>query len=252
MSNNNKIPRLKGKDYTEEAARQRREFLEAQTGANLSHTAHYSLPPESVSGNTENFIGVVQMPLGVAGPYQINGDHAQGEFYIPLATTEGTLVASYSRGMRVVNESGGVSVSVVDEFMQRAPLFEFATAREAIAFSQWLDARYDDIKTEAEKSSSVAKLQHIQKWVVANKLFTRFNYTTGDAAGQNMTGKATHMACQWILKTYDGAFTNFSLTTANGMWLNFIAPSDGQTNKFWKSTNLRKNCNRKKFQSSLL
>ena len=213
MSENNKIPRLKGQDYTEAAAKARRDFIERQTGATLTHTAHYSLPPESVSGNTENFIGVVQMPLGVAGPYLINGEHAQGEFYISLATTEGTLVASYSRGMRVVSESGGVSVSVVDEFMQRAPLFEFATAREAIAFSHWLDTRYDDIKAEAEKSSSVAKLQHIQKWVIANKLFTRFNYTTGDAAGQNMTGKATYIACQWILKQYNGAFTNFSLSS---------------------------------------
>ena len=111
-----------------------------------------------------------------------------------------------------MSASGGVSVSVVDEFMQRAPLFEFATAREAIAFSRWLDDEYDAIKAQAESSSSVAKLQHIQKWVIANKLFTRFNYTTGDAAGQNMTGKATHVACQWILKNYDGAFTNFSLS----------------------------------------
>ncbi len=212
MSDDRKIPRLKDNNYSEEAAQLRRDFLTKKTGASLEHTGHYSLPPESVAGNTENFIGVVQMPVGLAGPYLINGEHAQGEFYIPLATTEGTLVASYSRGMRVVSASGGVSVSVVDEFMQRAPLFEFATAREAIAFSRWLDEEYDAIKAQAESSSSVAKLQHIQKWVIANKLFTRFNYTTGDAAGQNMTGKATHVACQWILKNYDGAFTNFSLS----------------------------------------
>lgn len=213
MSDDRKIPRLKDNNYSEQAAQSRREFLERKTGTALTHTGHYSIKPESVEGNTENFIGVVQMPVGVAGPYLIHGEHAQGEFYIPLATTEGTLVASYSRGMRVVSESGGVSVTVVDEFMQRAPLFEFATAREAIAFSQWLDSEYEAIKGEAESSSSVAKLQHIQKWVIANKLFTRFNYTTGDAAGQNMTGKATYVACQWILKNYPGSFTNFSLSS---------------------------------------
>ncbi len=213
MSDDRKIPRLKDNNYSEEAARQRREFITQKTGASLEHTSHYSIAPESVNGNTENFIGVVQMPVGVAGPYLINGEHAQGEFYIPMATTEGTLVASYSRGMRLVSESGGASVTVVDEFMQRAPLFEFATAREAIAFSRWLETEYDAIKEVAESSSSIAKLQHIQKWVIGNKLYTRFNYTTGDAAGQNMTGKATHTACQWILKTYDGAFTNFSLSS---------------------------------------
>ena len=212
MASSDKIPRLKDQNYSEAAAQQRRDFLEQKTGASLKHSGHYSLPPESLQGNTENFFGVVQMPVGVAGPYTINGDHAQGQFYIPMATTEGTLVASYSRGMRVISESGGATAHVVDEFMQRAPLFEFTTAKEAIAFSQWLDERYEDIQTEAERSSSVAKLQHIQKWVIANKLFTRFNYTTGDAAGQNMTGKATHQACQWILKNYQGAFTNFSLS----------------------------------------
>ncbi len=213
MSDDRKIPRLKDNNYSEEAARQRREFITQKTGASLEHTSHYSIAPESVNGNTENFIGVVQMPVGVAGPYLINGENAQGEFYIPMATTEGTLVASYSRGMRLVSESGGASVTVVDEFMQRAPLFEFATAREAIAFSRWLETEYDAIKEVAESSSSIAKLQHIQKWVIGNKLYTRFNYTTGDAAGQNMTGKATHTACQWILKNYDGTFTNFSLSS---------------------------------------
>lgn len=193
------IPRIKHQDYSEEAAALRRAFVQEQTGESLQHTAHYSVEPESLAGNIENFIGVVQMPVGVAGPLLINGQHAQGEFYVPLATTEGTLVASYSRGMRVLSESGGVTVTVVEEFMQRAPLFEFASAREAVRFSHWLDEVFAQIKSAAEASTSVGQLQFIQKWVVANKLYTRFNYTTGDAAGQNMTGKATHAACQWIL-----------------------------------------------------
>nr|MBT85396.1 hydroxymethylglutaryl-CoA reductase [Sutterellaceae bacterium] len=105
------IPRFDD-NYSEDAAKARREFLTQQTGASLHHTGTYSLPPESLKSNTENFIGVVQMPVGVAGPVLIHGEHAQGWFYVPLATTEGTLVASYSRGMRMVSESGGVKVTV--------------------------------------------------------------------------------------------------------------------------------------------
>lgn len=122
------IPRFDD-NYSEDAAKARREFLTQQTGASLHHTGTYSLPPESLKSNTENFIGVVQMPVGVAGPVLIHGEHAQGWFYVPLATTEGTLVASYSRGMRMVSESGGVKVTVAEEYMQRAPLFEFEDAR---------------------------------------------------------------------------------------------------------------------------
>lgn len=213
MSERKPIPRIKGDNYSETAAALRRTFIEEQTGATLKHTGHYSIDPASVEGNAENFIGVVQMPVGVAGPYLINGEHAQGVFYVPMATTEGTLIASYSRGMRVISESGGATVTVIEEFMQRAPLFEFASAREARHFSNWLDEQLAAIRQQAESTTSIGKLQHIQKWVIANKLYTRFNYTTGDAAGQNMTGKATHKACQWILVNYPGVIENFSLSS---------------------------------------
>lgn len=99
--NRQAIPRFED-NYTEDAARARRAFLTEQTGADFTHTAHYNLAPATLKGNTENFIGVVQMPVGVAGPVLIQGEHAQGWFYVPLATTEGTLVASYSRGMRML------------------------------------------------------------------------------------------------------------------------------------------------------
>ena len=117
MSLRKPIPRLKEDNYSEAAAKQRREFIEAETGVSLKHTGHYSIDPKVVEGNAENFIGVVQMPVGVAGPYLINGEHAQGVFYVPMATTEGTLIASYSRGMRVISESGGATVTVTGESM---------------------------------------------------------------------------------------------------------------------------------------
>ncbi|WP_370261637.1 hydroxymethylglutaryl-CoA reductase [Limnobacter sp.] len=207
------IPRFED-NYTEEAAQARRDFLLQQTGAALSHTGHYSLKASDVRNNTENFVGVVQMPVGVAGPVLVHGEHAQGWFYVPLATTEGTLVASYSRGMRIVSESGGVKVTVADDQMQRAPVFEFEDARAAARFVAWLQQSNGDIQREAEQTTRHGKLLHIQHWQVARMVYTRFNFYTADAAGQNMSGKATRAACQWILKHSPEAVTYFALSGA--------------------------------------
>jgi hydroxymethylglutaryl-CoA reductase (NADPH) len=206
MDDRIRIPRDRNDDYTREAASRRREFVKDQTGANLHHVGQYSFDPSVVNGNIENFIGVVQMPIGVAGPLTIHGQYAKGDFWVPLATTEGTLVASYNRGMRVLSECGGVKTTVVEQFMQRAPVFFFEDARAARRFSQWLDENLDQIKTAAESTTTVGKLQHIQKFAVANMLYLRVNYTTGDAAGQNMVGKATLAACQWIQANYPEPF----------------------------------------------
>jgi hydroxymethylglutaryl-CoA reductase len=81
----------------------------------------YSFDPAVLTGNVEQFLGVAQVPIGLAGPLLVNGEHAQGEFYVPLATAEGTLVASYNRGMRLVYEAGGVTTTIMDDRMQRAP-----------------------------------------------------------------------------------------------------------------------------------
>ncbi|MFT5573584.1 MAG: hydroxymethylglutaryl-CoA reductase (NADPH) [Cryomorphaceae bacterium] len=89
-----------------------------------------------MAGNIENPIGVAQVPIGLAGPILVNGQHAQGYFYVPMATTEGTLVASYSRGMRLLSEIGGVKTTVVERYMQRALVFNFEGARQARDFGQ--------------------------------------------------------------------------------------------------------------------
>src|SRR4051812_916454 len=98
-----KIPLDKSDNYSPEAVKARQDFIREQTGTTLEHIAHYSFPPSRTEGNIENFTGVAQVPIGFAGPVLINGEHAKGEFYIPLATTEGTLVASYNRGMKVLS-----------------------------------------------------------------------------------------------------------------------------------------------------
>lgn len=196
------IPRIAGNNFQPEIIKERQAFIERETGASMRHTSHMSIDPATLSGNVENPIGVTQMPLGLAGPLLVNGEHAQGHFYVPMATTEGTLVASYSRGMRLLTASGGVKTTIVERYMQRAPVFHFDDAREARDFRDWLNTNFEKVKEVAETTTSVGKLSHIESYNVAKMCYTRFNFTTGDAAGQNMCSKAAQAACKWIEKTY--------------------------------------------------
>lgn len=197
-----RIPRSEDDDYSEEVIKRRQEYVKQRTGANFEHIARYSIDPHVTQGNIESFIGVAQVPLGLAGPLKIHGEHAQGEFLIPMATAEGTLVASYNRGMKLLNMCGGVRCTVVDDSMQRAPVFGFEHALAARDFVKWCQAHYEDIKRVGEATSSVAKLHNIDPYLASRFAYLRFNFLTGDAAGQNMVGKATFAACNWILENY--------------------------------------------------
>ena len=207
-----RIPRNKDNDYTREAAAQRRDFVSQRTGAALEHVGQYSFDPASLPGNIENFSGIVQMPLGFAGPLRVNGEHAQGDFYVPMATTEGTLVASYSRGMRLTRDAGGITTTVVDDAMQRSPVFAFEDARGARDFGKWITENFAGIKAAAESTTRSGKLRNIEQYHASRMLYLRFNLTTGDAAGQNMCGKATFAACQWIQANYDRPIARFFLS----------------------------------------
>jgi hydroxymethylglutaryl-CoA reductase (NADPH) len=202
IENREPVPRDPENDYTREAAAMRREFVRERTGAELEHVGQFSFDPDVLPGNIEQFVGVAQVPIGVAGPLLVHGEEAQGEFYVPLATAEGTLVASYNRGMKLLYAAGGVKTTVVDDRMQRAPCFIFESAREARAFGDWLDENFDEIKAVAESTTRSGRLQDIEQYSASRMLYTRFNYTTGDAAGQNLTGKATQAACRWIVEQY--------------------------------------------------
>ena len=193
------VPRDREDDYSEEAAELRRRFVRDRTGVELEHVPHYSFDPALAGGNVEQFLGVSQVPIGLAGPLLVDGEHAQGEFYVPMATAEGTLVASYNRGMRLLYEAGGVKTTIMADRMQRAPVFIMPSAREARAFCGWLDEHFEEIKAAAETTTRSGKLKEIERYTAARHVYTRFNYTTGDAAGQNMTGKATQEACRWIV-----------------------------------------------------
>lgn len=207
------VPRGRVDDYTEEQAAQRREFVREATGVALRHVGSYSLDPASLPGNIENFTGVAQVPMAIAGPLRINGQHARGDFYVPLATTEGTLVASYNRGMRLLTESGGVRATVVDDRMQRAPVFLFDDAVAASEFGRWVEQNRTAIAAAAEATTRVGKLLEIEQYAVGPLRYLRFDYSTGDAAGQNMVGRATLAACQWIVENHP-AVRRFMLSGA--------------------------------------
>jgi len=194
------LPRDAGDDYGDKIIAARQAFICESTGAQLDHVTRYSIDPRATRGNIEHFTGVAQVPMGFAGPLLVHGQHAQGEFYVPLATSEGTLVASYNRGMKVLHRSGGVKCAVVGDNMQRAPVFIFEDAASAARFSAWVTEHIASIKAAADATDPFVRLDYIDAYLSNAFAFLRFNFKTGDAAGMNMVGKATFAACNWILQ----------------------------------------------------
>jgi hydroxymethylglutaryl-CoA reductase (NADPH) len=207
----NRLPRDAEHDYSPAMAKARRDVVTEASGADLRHVGSFSFEPEVLPGNLEGFSGVAQVPIGFAGPLRVNGEHAQGDFYVPLATTEGTLVASYNRGMRLTREAGGILTTVIDDAMQRAPCFVFCDARAARAFGQWVERNVDAIKAKAEETTSFGRLRNIEQYAVGKLRFLRLNFTTGDAAGQNMVTKATRHACLWMQQQGIDGLEHFAL-----------------------------------------
>ena len=150
--------------------------------------------------NIENFIGTVKVPIGIAGPLRVRGLFAQGDFYVPLATTEAALVASYSRGAMLISEVGGASVMLLNEGVSRSPAFAFASLEEAGRFVAWTLGERAAIVQAAEETTRFGKLTDIQISIEGNHVYLILVYTTGDAAGQNMATIATEAAVAWILK----------------------------------------------------
>lgn len=188
------------------AALVRRRFLEKRIGKLLPGIASTILDFEELVGrNIENPIGAVQIPLGIAGPIKVNGDYAKGEFYVPLATHEGALVASVNRGMKAVTLSGGANVKVLKDGMARAPVFrvpDVATAQELV---EWVKEHFNEIKEVAESTTRHGKLKEIQPFVMGNNVWLRFVYFTGDAMGMNMATIATEKACEYIEENFGRA-----------------------------------------------
>lgn len=155
--------------------------------------------PGVYQGNIENFIGELRMPLGVAGPLRVNGLAAKGDFLIPLATTEAALVASYHRGCRLLTAAGGCSAMVLYESVSRAPGFVFERAADACRFVVWALDRFDDFKGVVASTTAHGRLLDIGCTVEGNHVYLNFEFTTGDASGQNMVTLATQAVCEHIM-----------------------------------------------------
>lgn len=148
--------------------------------------------------NIENCIGTVKLPVGIAGPLRVNGLFAQGDYYIPLATTEAALVASYSRGAQLISEVGGCSAILLNEGVSRAPGFAFNNLQEAGEFLAWAIAQQGEFQRQAEATTRHGKLIDMRITVEGNHVYLEFQFTTGDAAGQNMVTIATDAICKYI------------------------------------------------------
>ena len=204
------IPRDPQDDYSPDAVAARLRYARERSGAPLDLVGELGFDPALASGNVEHLLGAARVPIGLAGPLLVDGEHAHGEFLVPLATTEGTLVASYNRGMKLARLAGGVRTTVHGDGMQRAPVFGFDSAREARDFGIWVAQNLDRIRAAAESTTSTGRLVEVEQYSASRFRFLRFVFTTGDAAGQNMVGKATAAACAWIRSHYEG-ITHFAL-----------------------------------------
>src|SRR5205807_9370502 len=136
-------PRFKAQGYDADQVRQRREWLEEKLNLSLPLIASCAIPTDQMRGNIESPIGAAQMPLGIAGPLEINGEAARGTFYVPLATTEGALVRSYERGMVMLTRAGGVSTRIAVDENVVSPVFKFESVEEAHQFTSILPGHLD-------------------------------------------------------------------------------------------------------------
>ncbi|MDQ6825386.1 MAG: 3-hydroxy-3-methylglutaryl-CoA reductase, partial [Candidatus Eremiobacteraeota bacterium] len=126
---------------------------------------------ERYARNIENFIGTVKVPVGLAGPLRVNGTHAQGDYYIPLATTEAALVASYSRGAQTITEAGGCAAILIDECVSRGPAFAFADVQQAQAFAAWVSTNVSGLRAVAEATTRHGKLRSLETTIEGNHVY---------------------------------------------------------------------------------
>jgi hydroxymethylglutaryl-CoA reductase (NADPH) len=166
----------------------RRELLDPVTDARK----------ESYKRNIEHFIGTVKVPVGLAGPLRINGLFASGDYYVPLATTEAALVASYSRGSHLLTEAGGCSAAILNEGVCRAPGFAFRNLREAGMFVLWATEHMNEFRRVAEATTRFGKLNDLRITLEGNHAYLCFEFSTADASGQNMVTLATEAICSYI------------------------------------------------------
>jgi hydroxymethylglutaryl-CoA reductase (NADPH) len=185
-----------------DAIRIRREYIEGETDTRLDNIGIFSIDIERVvKRNCENMIGTVQVPVGVAGPIRINGSFAQGSYWLPLATTEGALVASVNRGCSAITKAGGADVRVLHDGMTRAPVFATESVAHASEVCDWVKAHRADLKTLAESTTSHGKLTDVVTFVAGTSVYVRLEFDTKDAMGMNMVTIASAKVAELIAQS---------------------------------------------------
>ena len=193
-------PRVPGATHSDSAAVEKRWALLGQAAAARAQIADETSLAQHAefAHNIENFIGTVKIPVGLAGPLRVNGLAAQGDYYVPLATTEAALVASYHRGACVLTLAGGCTTMILNEGVGRAPAFAFHSLIEAGNFVQWCLAQFDGLRAAAEATTRHGHLRDLRFTIEGNHVYLLLDYTTGDASGQNMVTIATQAVCDFI------------------------------------------------------
>lgn len=225
-----------------ESAQKRRDFLQKQLNINLENIGNFSFTEEQVAGrNIENLIGATQIPLGVAGPIQVKSAKFKVQsYYIPLATTEGALVASASRGCKAISESGGAFVEIELVGATRGSVFATEGIKQSREIQDWIEKNFPQIAKISESESLHLKLLKIDTNIVGKNLFLRFFYDTQDAMGLNMVTIANTKAARFLESKFKircvSVAGNFDIDKKPA-WLNFIT---GRGKKVWAEVTLKK------------
>lgn len=181
----------------------RRNAIEYISRSKLEHIGCYSINDErAVQANIENMIGCLQIPLGVAGPLLVRGNYANGEYFVPMGTTEGGLIASVNRGCEVIRKARGCSSIVMKDGMTRAPLFRGETAIDVVEASDEIKSHEEELKRIAGETSSHLSLEEIDQHVVGRNLWLRLSFHTGDAMGMNMVTIASDEICKYLEQNF--------------------------------------------------
>ncbi len=224
------------------SSNERRNYLETEQNLSLENISTMSFSDNDVLGkNIENLIGAIHVPLGIAGPLEIKyKDMGNKRFYIPLATTEGALVASVSRGCKAILESGGATTLVEDVGMTRGPIFTSQGITHSKDSIEWIGKNFKEIALATQKTSTHLTLKRIDPTYVGKNVFIRFEYDTSQAMGMNMVTIATQVAVELIEKN-----TQLKCVSIAGnydvdkkpAWLNFIK---GRGKKVWAEVIIKK------------
>ncbi len=200
LSNADRLPIEFG--VTAESTQARRQFLLEETNTTLNFLAGEKQIEdiENFQGNIENYIGLTSVPTGVIGPVRVVGSAAKGDFYVPLATSEGALVASYHRGAKACYLAGGATSICLIEGVQRSPVFKFKDIGELGLFIAWVLPRMEDYHRITKENSRFAELLEMRSNIEGNHLTLIFEYHTGDASGQNMVTICTDAICRYIVE----------------------------------------------------